>query len=679
MGWLRAQARPTFLSLVVILLSGATASAATRYVSLSGSSTPPYDSWELATPRIAFAAQYAQPGDTIRVAAGTYTEPETILLNGGITLIGAGAELTELRNSGLPTVQIETESGNLTVSDIRFSGTPRIPQPAAIHFATYADTLSVYRCIFDRYEATVGFWGKYLEFSHCQMLECGSVGSALHIGVGAGNGAIRNNTIRNTRTSFSGESAIEFSLQGLGGGRFEVVRNIFHGHQRDVFVSWSPDTITIENNLFLNNPLPPPNQNPPYTWLASYVELVTPYSIVRNNFFKGVFEDTTGTVVRKPSCVALDWYQYAEISSNIFVGQQPGVGVNDDNPVLSGVPYSFEISYNCFWLDGHNEPVTLFPSDNGAATHYSCADYRRETDTSLVLLTDNICADPMFVDTLDYFLQQFSPCIDAGRPDILDRDGSRSDIGPCGGPDGQFYVYQDLPPQMPQGLSSSTEQPGRLSWLANTESDLSHYVIFRDSQWPPALDSAHVLSYVSASGRPFGGTNANNKQPPGNDCLLPVWTHRLGNHSLLHFVDPGATAAQPFAYAVIAVDRSGLVSEPALAGAGGGLIRPSVTATLPQQFNLEQNYPNPFNAVTAITYNLPDLGAQPAPVKLTIYNSIGQQVKVLIDEAQSPGRHTAYWDGTDASRKEVASGVYFYSLVVSGIVIANARKMILIK
>lgn len=677
MGWLRAQARPTFLSLVVILLSGATASAATRYVSLSGSNTPPYDSWELATPRIAFAAQYAQPGDTIRVAAGTYTEPETILLNGGITLIGAGAELTELRNSGLPTVQIRTEAGNLSIFDIAFRSRSRSPWPIAISYFAPVDTIRVANCTFTNYEIAITSGQRFIEVRNCTFDDCASDDGSI-VWLGSGNGIIENNSFLNNRQRFYGASCIniEFVFEH---GNYVIRKNVFTGHQRDVRVALSPDTVTIENNLFLNNPLPPPNQNPPYTWLASYVELVTPYSIVRNNFFKGVFEDTTGTVVRKPSCVALDWYQYAEISSNVFVGQQPGVGVNDDNPVLSGVPYSFEISYNCFWLDGHNEPVTLFPSDNGAVTHYSCADYRRETDTSLVLLTDNICADPMFVDTLDYFLQQFSPCIDAGRPDVFDRDGSRSDIGPCGGPDGQFYVYQDLPPQMPQGLSSSTEQPGRLSWLANTESDLSHYVVFRDSQWPPALDSAHVLTYLSASGRPSGGTNANNKQPPSNDRLPPVWTHRLGNHSLLHFVDPGATAAQPFAYAVIAVDRSGLVSEPALAGAGGGLIRPSVTATLPQQFNLEQNYPNPFNAVTAITYNLPDLGAQPAPVKLTIYNSIGQQVKVLIDEAQSPGRHTAYWDGTDASRKEVASGVYFYSLVVSGIVIANARKMILIK
>ncbi len=678
MGWLRAIARPTLLFMLLILLTGESAPAATRYVSLSGSNTPPYDTWESATSRFAFAAQYAQPGDTIRVAAGTYTEPETILLNGGITLIGAGAELTELRNSGLPTMQIRTEGGNLSISGIAFRSRQRSPWPIAISYFTLADTLRVTHCTFTNYEISITSSShKFIEVRHCVFTDCASDDGYV-VWLGSGNGIIENNSFLSNRQEFFGATCIniEFVLEL---GNYVIRKNVFTGHQRDVRVALSHDTITIENNLFLNNPLPPPNQNPPYTWLANYVQLVTPYSIVRNNFFEGAFEDVTGTVTRKPACVALDWYQYAEISNNIFVGQQPGVGVNDDNSVLAGVPYSFEISYNSFWLDDHYKPVTLFPIDNSAATHYSCTDYRRETDTSLVLLTNNICSDPMFVDTIDYFLQQFSPCIDAGRPDIFDLDGSRSDIGPFGGPNGQFYAYQDLPPQVPQGLRLSSERPGRISWLANSESDISYYVIFRDTQFPPALDSAHVLTYVSISGLPFGGMQARGKHPPGNDRLPPVWTHQIDNRALLHFVDPGATTAQPLAYAVVAVDRSGLISEPATVGEAGGLIRPAATATLPQQFNLEQNYPNPFNAVTAITYNLPDLGAQPAPVKLTIYNSLGQQVKVLIDEAQSPGRHTAHWDGTDETRKEVASGVYFYTLVVSGVTYAESKKMVLVK
>src|SRR5690606_11100889 len=69
-------------------------------------------------------------------------------------------------------------------------------------------------------------------------------------------------------------------------------------------------------------------------------------------------------------------------------------------------------------------------------------------------------ADPMFVkDTLpnpqldfDYHLQAFSPGIDKGDPDILDTDGSRSDIGLYGGPYGESYTYQELAPRYHDNL-----------------------------------------------------------------------------------------------------------------------------------------------------------------------------------------------------------------------------------
>jgi len=67
-------------------------------------------------------------------------------------------------------------------------------------------------------------------------------------------------------------------------------------------------------------------------------------------------------------------------------------------------------------------------------------------------------------------------------------------------------------------------------------------------------------------------------------------------------------------------------------------VQPLATTQSPfaQTFELEQNYPNPFNATTAIVYNLPNIGAQPAPVRLTIYNILGQEVKTLVDEPQPP-------------------------------------------
>jgi len=79
---------------------------------------------------------------------------------------------------------------------------------------------------------------------------------------------------------------------------------------------------------------------------------------------------------------------------------------------------------------------------------------------------------------------------------------------------------------------------------------------------------------------------------------------------------------------------------------------------LPEAFALLQSYPNPFTPQMRIQYDLPER----APVQLRVYDVLGREVVVLIEEILPAGRHTARWDGRDASGKRVSSGVYFYHL-----------------
>ena len=83
---------------------------------------------------------------------------------------------------------------------------------------------------------------------------------------------------------------------------------------------------------------------------------------------------------------------------------------------------------------------------------------------------------------------------------------------------------------------------------------------------------------------------------------------------------------------------------------------------LPQAVGLGQNYPNPFNPSTLIPYQL----AVPSPVRLEVFNVLGQRVAMLVDGQQGAGSYVARWDGTDASGRAAASGVYFYRLTVAG-------------
>jgi hypothetical protein len=74
---------------------------------------------------------------------------------------------------------------------------------------------------------------------------------------------------------------------------------------------------------------------------------------------------------------------------------------------------------------------------------------------------------------------------------------------------------------------------------------------------------------------------------------------------------------------------------------------------LPGNFALLQNYPNPFNAQTTISYSLPQSG----PVKLSIYNLLGQKVSTLLYASQTAGEHTLIWNAS-----AFPSGIYFARL-----------------
>ncbi len=86
-------------------------------------------------------------------------------------------------------------------------------------------------------------------------------------------------------------------------------------------------------------------------------------------------------------------------------------------------------------------------------------------------------------------------------------------------------------------------------------------------------------------------------------------------------------------------------------------------------FELNQNYPNPYNPSTSISYILPS-GKQ---VTLKIYDAIGREAAILVNEKQNAGEHSAEWDASDFS-----SGIYFYQISLDGETI-ETKKMQLIK
>ena len=94
----------------------------------------------------------------------------------------------------------------------------------------------------------------------------------------------------------------------------------------------------------------------------------------------------------------------------------------------------------------------------------------------------------------------------------------------------------------------------------------------------------------------------------------------------------------------------------------------------PKYFSLEQNYPNPFNPTTTIKYSIPNVGARRAlPLQIVIYDVLGNEVTVLVNENKSPGFYEIEFNAD-----RLPSGIYFYKLVADNKLIA-VKKMVLIK
>ncbi len=91
---------------------------------------------------------------------------------------------------------------------------------------------------------------------------------------------------------------------------------------------------------------------------------------------------------------------------------------------------------------------------------------------------------------------------------------------------------------------------------------------------------------------------------------------------------------------------------------------------VPSTFSLSQNYPNPFNPTTNVEYRIAKFGF----VTLRVFDLLGRDVAILVNQYQEPGTYTVPFD---SQRLSLSSGVYLYRLTVDGV--SETRKLILAK
>jgi len=175
--------------------------------------------------------------------------------------------------------------------------------------------------------------------------------------------------------------------------------------------------------------------------------------------------------------------------------------------------------------------------------------------------------------------------------------------------------------------SFAYEQFIRLAWSANTEPHLSHYNLYRDTKSGTMVYLATINS---------------------SDSIYTDFE-----------IVPGSN----YYYKLTAVDDQGFESAPsdevlAMTKAIPDPERTNGNNTVLEQFELKQNYPNPFNPSTMIDYRVPEY----TNVIITVFNVLGKEVRILVNDYKEAGNYQVEWDGRDNGGSHVSTGVYFYQM-----------------
>ena len=573
------------------------AEATVRYVSKTGSSTPPYTSWSTAADSIQKCINICEDGDTIYVANGVYKE--YLRINKEITLIGSSMDSTIIDGTGLSDTTIYVDNQrSFNMKNFTILGKNREDQTRALYLLNnlsgintpfkienckiknsrggiLAELINAKNIIFDIKTSAIGL--NWVLQNQISSIENCVINNPEFQGIGIGKGLyiIRNNILINENPN-NIAAGIDVALTKS----FIIQNNLISGFKKNIYVDIVYDTSYIYNNISANRP---PN------WIGGSIDVSSVVKVI-NNIFK-----------------------------------------DNKSPALYG-PTTTPNNYNIFWNNTSNFS-RIIPGDS---TFY---------------------VDPMFVnDTIpryggswDYHLQAYSPAIDKGDPTILDRDGSRSDIGMYGGPFGEIYTYQDLAPRPPRNLTAVVDS-GRviLRWKRNTEADTSHYNIYRSTTANFTIDSTKLI----------GST----KDTSFINTYLPIYERLY--------------------YKITCVDRQGNQSQPS-EEIMINLTSISEYPTVVNDYYLYQNYPNPFNPTTKIGYKLKDRGY----VKLMVYDIKGERIAVLVNQEQEAGYYEVEFgvgNGLPSVPDTgIASGIYIYRIEVIGEgnipVYTEMRKMMLVK
>lgn len=210
--------------------------------------------------------------------------------------------------------------------------------------------------------------------------------------------------------------------------------------------------------------------------------------------------------------------------------------------------------------------------------------------------------------------------------------------------------------KLPEKLGSYT---AILTWDANVLKYADHQPGSTQGFSSPVVNTDKVSEgkLIFAAANPFGAEGTVN--------ILNVNFEAVGT--------PGSKSDLNLKFKAMAAAYSFLDLLPFVETEITGVERGVSVSELPKEFSLLQNHPNPFNPTTKITYMLPNA----EHVNLSIYNLLGQKIKMLVDEQQDAGSYDTIWDGKDDSGKEMTAGFYIYKLQAGSF--SDMKKMLFVK
>lgn len=408
----------------------------THYVSKTGSSSPPYFSWETAANTIQAALDVSNFGDTVMIANGTYHENPRIYKT--IYMIGLSRDSVIVNGFGLTDSTIFI-SENSTLKNFTVIGRGvNYDNGVGLYVladSVYVSDLSIKNCAY-------GF-------------------------ISIRSGKFSNVIFENVST---GISVSNYSLEWF----LNVENCDFRISKAGSAISASPFNYISISNCRIK---PYSNNGLRYAFVAA--------TEINNLIFKNnIVLETDSRAVYLPYHVN----DTASIINNCFI---KSTGIDDYSTIIHAiVPKSIIIKNNIFMEA--KKAIYIVPYDSTSVDIENNMYWRvREQDTTWVSNSDLVGVYPEFIEdykdyqsSYDLHLDIRSKAIDGGSPDILDRDGSRSDIGAYGGPGGETYEYIDNPPSIVQNfnlLYSEENQSVTASWDSLYASDIKYYRLYRDT------------------------------------------------------------------------------------------------------------------------------------------------------------------------------------------------------